>query len=98
MWHSHNEKEITNYDIFPGGMMTMLVVEPPGTTHSVAPPRKAHRPCQSLLCREGCITMRTNDSVWMRSLWSVVVAVAALGLTAAERGGADAPCTSSRRP
>jgi hypothetical protein len=32
MWHSHNEKEITNYDIFPGGMMTMLVVEPPGTT------------------------------------------------------------------
>jgi manganese oxidase len=31
MWHSHNEKEITNYDIFPGGMMTMLIVEPPGT-------------------------------------------------------------------
>jgi manganese oxidase len=31
MWHSHNEKEITNFDIFPGGMMTMLVVEPPGT-------------------------------------------------------------------
>jgi len=32
MWHSHNEKEITNYDIFPGGMMTMLIVEPPGTS------------------------------------------------------------------
>jgi FtsP/CotA-like multicopper oxidase with cupredoxin domain len=32
MWHSHNEKEITNYDVFPGGMMTMLVVEPRGTT------------------------------------------------------------------
>jgi manganese oxidase len=31
MWHSHNEKEITNYDVFPGGMMTMLVVEPPET-------------------------------------------------------------------
>ena len=31
MWHSHTEKEMTNYDIFPGGMMTMLVVEPPGT-------------------------------------------------------------------
>ena len=30
MWHSHNEKEMTNFDIFPGGMMTMLVVEPPG--------------------------------------------------------------------
>lgn len=28
MWHSHTEKEITNYDVFPGGMMTMLVVEP----------------------------------------------------------------------
>jgi FtsP/CotA-like multicopper oxidase with cupredoxin domain len=31
MWHSHTEKEITNFDIFPGGMMTMLVIEPPGT-------------------------------------------------------------------
>jgi FtsP/CotA-like multicopper oxidase with cupredoxin domain len=31
MWHSHTEKEMTNYDIFPGGMMTMLVIEPPGT-------------------------------------------------------------------
>ena len=31
MWHSHSEKEITNFDVFPGGLMTMLVVEPPGT-------------------------------------------------------------------
>lgn len=30
MWHSHNEKEMTNYDIFPGGMMTMLIIEAPG--------------------------------------------------------------------
>lgn len=30
MWHSHNEKEIVNYDIFPGGMMTMVIIEPPG--------------------------------------------------------------------
>jgi manganese oxidase len=30
MWHSHTEKEITNYDIFPGGMMTMLIIEPRG--------------------------------------------------------------------
>jgi len=30
MWHSHTEKEMTNYDIFPGGMMTMLLIEPPG--------------------------------------------------------------------
>jgi len=28
MWHSHNEREITTDDIFPGGMMTMLIVEP----------------------------------------------------------------------
>jgi len=32
MWHSHNEIELTNDDIFPGGIMTMLVIEPPGTT------------------------------------------------------------------
>ncbi len=31
MWHSHNEKEMANNDIFPGGMMTMLMIEPPGT-------------------------------------------------------------------
>lgn len=31
MWHSHTEKEMTNYNIFPGGMMTMLIIEPPGT-------------------------------------------------------------------
>jgi FtsP/CotA-like multicopper oxidase with cupredoxin domain len=29
MWHSHNEKEMVNYDIFPGGMMTMLMIVPP---------------------------------------------------------------------
>lgn len=28
MWHSHTEKEIVNFDVFPGGMMTMLIVEP----------------------------------------------------------------------
>lgn len=32
MWHSHNEKELTNHDIFPGGMMTMLIIEPWGVT------------------------------------------------------------------
>lgn len=30
MWHSHNEKEMVNFDIFPGGMMTMMIVEAPG--------------------------------------------------------------------
>jgi len=27
MWHSHTEKEMVNNDIFPGGMMTMLMIE-----------------------------------------------------------------------
>jgi len=31
MWHSHAEKELANFDIFPGGMISMMVVEPPGT-------------------------------------------------------------------
>lgn len=31
MWHSHTEMEMVNFDLFPGGMMTMMVVEPPGT-------------------------------------------------------------------
>jgi len=30
MWHSHTEKELTNFDIFPGGMLTMLIIEPWG--------------------------------------------------------------------
>lgn len=28
MFHSHNEREIVNGGVFPGGMMTMLVIEP----------------------------------------------------------------------
>jgi len=31
MWHSHQERDIVNDDTFPGGMMTMLVIVPPGT-------------------------------------------------------------------
>lgn len=31
MWHSHTEKEMTNNDIFPGGLMTMLII----VNHSV---------------------------------------------------------------
>jgi FtsP/CotA-like multicopper oxidase with cupredoxin domain len=27
MWHSHTEKELTNWDIFPGGMLTMMIIE-----------------------------------------------------------------------
>jgi len=29
MWHSHSEKELTNNNIFPGGMLTMMAVEHP---------------------------------------------------------------------
>jgi len=28
MWHSHNEREITTNNIFPGGMMTIMLVDP----------------------------------------------------------------------
>ena len=31
MWHSHTEKELTNYNIYPGGMMTFMIIQPPGT-------------------------------------------------------------------
>ncbi len=27
MWHSHNENELINFNIFPGGMLTMFIVE-----------------------------------------------------------------------
>ncbi len=30
MWHSHNEKELANNDVFPGGMLSFVVIEPPG--------------------------------------------------------------------
>ena len=29
MWHSHTERELTNNDIYPGGMLTMLIIEHP---------------------------------------------------------------------
>lgn len=29
MWHSHKEKEMVNNNVFPGGMMTMLIIEHP---------------------------------------------------------------------
>ena len=32
MWHSHNERELVNNDVFPGGMMTMLIIEAPWVT------------------------------------------------------------------
>ena len=28
MWHSHNEREITTNNIFPGGMMMMMLIDP----------------------------------------------------------------------
>jgi FtsP/CotA-like multicopper oxidase with cupredoxin domain len=29
MWHSHNEREITTDNVFPGGMLMMMLVDPP---------------------------------------------------------------------
>ena len=29
MWHSHNEREITTNDVFPGGILSMLLIDPP---------------------------------------------------------------------
>ena len=29
MWHSHDEREITTNDVFPGGMLMMLLIDPP---------------------------------------------------------------------
>ena len=31
VWHSHAEKELTTFDIFPGGSLSSVVVVPPGT-------------------------------------------------------------------
>jgi FtsP/CotA-like multicopper oxidase with cupredoxin domain len=28
MWHSHNEREITTNDVFPGGILSMLLIDP----------------------------------------------------------------------
>ena len=28
IWHSHDEKELINNDVFPGGMLTFVVIEP----------------------------------------------------------------------
>ena len=37
MWHSHTERELTNDNVFPGGMMTMTIVEAPGQLEPEAP-------------------------------------------------------------
>jgi hypothetical protein len=37
MWHSHNENEIVNNNIFPGGMLTMIVVEHPNVVPPIPP-------------------------------------------------------------
>ena len=32
IWHSHTERELVNNDLFPGGMMTFMIVEAPWVT------------------------------------------------------------------
>ncbi|MDX9786297.1 MAG: multicopper oxidase domain-containing protein [Desulfobacterales bacterium] len=44
MLHSHTEKEMTNNDIFPGGMMTMLIVTPPGGSMMALPLEQGENP------------------------------------------------------
>jgi len=46
MWHSHTEKEMTNNNIFPGGMMTMMIVLPPGATMEALPLQQGVNPFQ----------------------------------------------------
>jgi len=36
MWHSHDEREITTNDVFPGGLMMMLIIDPPTTFATAA--------------------------------------------------------------
>lgn len=38
MFHSHAEREVVNGGIFPGGMMTMMVIEPHGVTIDAGQP------------------------------------------------------------
>lgn len=46
MLHSHSEPEITNWGVFPGGMMTMIAVYPMGTLahHHGMLPTESHLP------------------------------------------------------
>jgi FtsP/CotA-like multicopper oxidase with cupredoxin domain len=44
MWHSHTEKEMTNNDIFPGGLMTMLIIVPPGSPLMDVPLEQGDQP------------------------------------------------------
>jgi len=37
VWHSHAEKELTTFDIFPGGSLSTVVVVPPGTLVPTTP-------------------------------------------------------------
>lgn len=30
-WHSHHERETTTFNVFPGGLLTFLLVDPPGS-------------------------------------------------------------------
>jgi FtsP/CotA-like multicopper oxidase with cupredoxin domain len=32
MWHSHAEREITTNNVFPGGIIMMMIIDPPATT------------------------------------------------------------------
>jgi len=44
MWHTHTEKEMCNNDIFPGGMMTMMVIVPPDAPMMAPPLEQGDKP------------------------------------------------------
>ncbi|MBN2319003.1 MAG: multicopper oxidase domain-containing protein [Acidobacteria bacterium] len=52
MWHSHTEKEMTNNDVFPGGMMTMMIITPPGEPIMPVPLKQGDEP---IMGKEGGI-------------------------------------------
>jgi len=45
MWHSHNEREITTNNVFPGGMLMMMLVDS-GNLSSTSPSNDEEEKCE----------------------------------------------------
>jgi hypothetical protein len=63
------EKELTNFDIFPGGMLSMMVVEPPGTlinrkggSHSHELQETTFKKAETRALGAGCIALMAGPS------------------------------------
>jgi hypothetical protein len=85
MWHSHNEKEITTDDIFPGGMMTQLIIEPwgvdldAGTGTATAPPPPPPPP-PALPTRAVIDNFNRASANTLGAGWQQLVALGAAGI------------------